>query len=127
MWKWKFKGYEMVYYRVTRWGTKLWCLLTSYIEKYKVWRSKGKAKAKQGEAGQSRAKQGKAKAKQRQSKGEARRSKAKQGEARRSKGEAKAKQGEAKAKQNICYRGITGGYLAGANLAGDFCGGNSAR
>jgi hypothetical protein len=117
VWKWKFKGYEMVYYRVTRWGTKLWCLLTSYIEKYKVWRSKGKAKAKQGKAGQSRAKQGKAKAKQRQSKGEAR----------RSKGEAKAKQGEAKAKQNICYRGITGGYLAGANLAGDFCGGKSAR
>ena len=100
----------MVYYHVTRWGTKLWCLLTSYIEKYKVWRSKGKAKAKQGKAGQS-------KAKQRQSKGKA---KAKQGEA-------KAKQGEAKAKQNICYRGITGGYLAGANLAGDFCGGKSAR
>ena len=100
----------MVYYRVTRWGTKLWCLLTSYIEKYKVWRSKGKAKAKQGKARQSK---GKAKAKQRQSKGEARRS--------------KAKQGEAKAKQNICYRGITGGYLAGANLAGDFCGGKSAR
>jgi len=99
-------------------------LLTSYIEKYKVWRSKGKAKAKQGKAGQSKAKQrqskGKAKAKQR-------RSKAKQGEARQSKGKAKAKQGEAKAKQNICYRGITGGYLAGANLAGDFCGGNSAR
>jgi hypothetical protein len=79
VWKWKFKGYEMVYYRVTRWGTKLWCLLTSYIEKYKVWQSKGKAKAKQGKAGQS-------KAKQRQSKGKA---KAKQGEARRSKGEAK--------------------------------------
>ena len=77
--------------------------MTSYIEKYKVWRSKGKAKAKQGEAGQSRAKQGKAKAKQRRSKG------------------------KAKAKQNICYRGITGGYLAGANLAGDFCGGKSAR
>ena len=104
----------MVYYRVTRWGTKLWCLLTSYIEKYKVWRSKGKAKAKQGKAGQS-------KAKQRQSKGKA---KAKQ---RQSKGEEKTKQGEAKAKQNICYRGITGGYLAGANLAGDFCGGNSAQ
>ena len=47
----EFRGYEMVYYRVTRWGTKLWCLLTSYIEKYKVWQSKGKAKAKQGEAG----------------------------------------------------------------------------
>ena len=110
----------MVYYRVTRWGTKLWCLLTSYIEKYKVWRSKGKAKAKQGKARQSK---GKAKAKQR-------RSKAKQGEARRSKakhGEAKAKQRQSKAKQNICYRGITGGYLAGANLAGDFCGGKSVR
>ena len=66
-----------------------------------------------GKAGQSRAKQGKAKAKQR-------RSKAKHGEA-------KAKQRQSKAKQNICYRGITGGYLAGANLAGDFCGGNSAR
>ena len=69
-----------------------------------------KQRQSKGKAGQSRAKQGKAKAKQRQSKGKA-----------------KAKQGEAKAKQNICYRGITGGYLAGANLAGDFCGGNSAR
>ena len=38
----EFKGYEMVYYHVTRWGTKLWCLLTSYIEKYKVWRSMAK-------------------------------------------------------------------------------------
>jgi hypothetical protein len=113
----------MVYYRVTRWGTKLWCLLASYIEKYKVWQSNGEV----------RAKQGKAKVKQMRSKGEAkakqRRSKAKQGEARRSKakhGEAKARQRQSKAKQNICYRGITGGYLAGANLAGDFCGGKSA-
>ena len=59
-----------------------------------------------------------------------RQSRAKQGKARQSKAkqrQSKAKQGEAKAKQNICYRGITGGYLAGANLAGDFCGGNSAR
>src|SRR6476619_4864016 len=95
VWKWKFKGYEMVYYRVTKWGTKLWCLLTSYIEKYKVWQSKGKAKAKQGEAGQSRAKQGKAKAKQRQSKGEARRSKAKQGEARRSMAKQRRSKGKA--------------------------------
>ena len=67
VWKRKFKGYEMVYFRVTRWGTKLWCLLTSYIEKYKVWRSKGKAKAKQGKARQSKgkanAKYGNAKAK----------------------------------------------------------------
>ena len=59
-------------------------------------------------------------AKQRQSKGKAGQSRAKQGKARQSKGKAKAK-------QNICYRGITGGYLAGANLAGDFCGGKSAR
>jgi hypothetical protein len=96
VWKWKFKGYEMVYYRVTRWGTKLWCLLTSYIEKYKVWRSKGKAKAKQGKAGQS-------KAKQRQSKGKA---KAKQGEA-------KAKQRQSKAKQR---RSKT--YVIGASPGG---------
>ena len=79
-----------------------------------------KQRQSKGKAGQSRAKQGKAKAKQRQSKGEARRSKAKHGEA-------KAKQRQSKAKQNICYRSITGGYLAGANLAGDFCGGKSAR
>ena len=75
-----------------------------------------KQRQSKGKAGRSRAKQGKA----RQSKGKA---KAKQGEARRS----KAKHGEAKAKQNICYRSITGRYLAGANLAGDFCGGKSAR
>jgi hypothetical protein len=63
------KGYEMVYYRVTRWGTKLWCLLASYIEKYKMWRSKGEARLCKGYARLCKARQrqsrGKAKVKQR--------------------------------------------------------------
>ena len=48
---------------------------------------------------------------------------------RQSKGKAKAKQGEAKAKQGEAKHMLSGhhrGYLAGANLAGDFCGGKSA-
>ena len=55
---------------------------------------------------------------------------AKYGKAKVKYGKANAEQGEArrsKAMQTICYRRITGGYLAGANLAGDFCEGKSAQ
>jgi ATPase subunit of ABC transporter with duplicated ATPase domains len=116
-------------------------LLASYIGNTRYWRSKwqsqGKAgqsrakQAKQGKAGQSRAKQGKAgqsRAKQWQSMAMQWQSIGKvKGKADRAESKAKQMAKHEAAMLAICYRSITGGYLAGANLAGDFCGGKSMQ